>query len=68
MLILILNSSFYDSKSNVTKRLVTKCRKLQLENDEMGKMLSSGNVSNLEADIAYHKHLLNEANQNEQGK
>ena len=48
------------------KRLVMKCRKLQQENEELGKLISSGNLAKLEADLAYHKALLNETCENEQ--
>ena len=43
-----------------------KCNKLLEENEKLGKMVSSGNVALLENDLAYHKQLLNEANENEQ--
>lgn len=54
--------------SQLVKRLMTKCRKLLSENEELGKIISSGNFAQLEHDLAYHKQLLNEANQNEQSK
>lgn len=50
------------------KRLISKCQKLFKENEELGKLVSSGNLSNLEADIAYHKKLLEEAYENEKRK
>ena len=50
------------------KRLMAKCRKLLQENEELGKIISSGNVAQLEHDLAYHKELLNEACENEQSK
>jgi len=45
---------------------MAKCRKLLQENEELGKIISSGNVAQLEQDIAYHKEILNEACENEQ--
>ena len=47
------------------KRLVAKCRKLIQENEELGKMVSSGNIAKLEADVAYNKKLVSEAYENE---
>lgn len=45
---------------------MAKCRKLMSENEELGRIISSGNVAQLELDLAYHKQLLNEACENEQ--
>ncbi len=45
-----------------------KCRKLLAENEELGKIISTGNIAQLEHDLAYHKQLLNEACENEQSK
>lgn len=45
---------------------MAKCRKLLSENEELGKIISSGNVAQLEHDLAYHKQLLNETCENEQ--
>ena len=45
---------------------MAKCRKLLQENEELGKIISSGSVAQLEQDIAYHKEILNEACENEQ--
>lgn len=47
---------------------MAKCRKLLNENEELGRIISSGNVAQLEHDLAYHKQLLNEACENEQSK
>jgi hypothetical protein len=52
----------------MSKRLMSKCRKLLQENEELGKIISSGNVAQLEHDLAYHKEILNEACENEQSK
>jgi hypothetical protein len=61
-----LNAWKFTADSHMGKRLVAKCRKLMQENEDLGKMISSGNVASLEADIAYHKRLLSEAYENEQ--
>ena len=47
------------------KRLIAKCKKLAQENLELAKIISSGNIANLECDVAYHKRLLNESYENE---
>lgn len=52
----------------MSKRLMAKCRKLLKENEELGKVISSGSVAQLENDLAYHKEMLNEACENEQSK
>ena len=51
--------------SQLGKRLIAKCRKLIQENEELGKMISSGSIASLEADVAYHKRLLTEAYETE---
>lgn len=63
-----LNSTKFTPESQLTKRLMNKCRKLLNENEELGKIISSGNVAQLEHDLAYHKQLLNETCENEQSK
>jgi hypothetical protein len=45
---------------------MAKCRRLLQENEDLGKIISSGNVAQLEHDLAYHKQLINEASANEQ--
>lgn len=45
---------------------MAKCRKLLQENEQLGKIIESGNIAQLEQDIAYHKEILNEACENEQ--
>jgi hypothetical protein len=50
----------------MSKRLMAKCKKLLQENEELGKIISSGNIAQLENDLAYHKEILNEAGENEQ--
>lgn len=61
-----LNSWKFNPDSQMSKRLMAKCRKLLKENEELGKVISSGNVAQLENDLAYHKEMLNEACENEQ--
>lgn len=61
-----LNATKFTPESQLTKRLMAKCRKLLSENEELGRVISSGNVAQLEHDLAYHKQLLNEACENEQ--
>ncbi|VDP04733.1 unnamed protein product [Soboliphyme baturini] len=41
--------------STMGKRLLTKCRMLIQENEELGRMTSSGRISKLEADLAVSK-------------
>lgn len=61
-----LDSWKFNPESQMVKRLMVKCRKLLKENEELGKVISSGNVAQLEHDLAYHKEILNEACENEQ--
>lgn len=61
-----LDSWKFNPESQMSKRLMAKCRKLLKENEELGKIISSGNVAQLEHDLAYHKEILNEACENEQ--
>lgn len=60
-----LNAYKFTSESQMGKRLMAKCRKLIQENEELGKIISSGNIANLECDVTYHKRLLNEAYETE---
>ncbi|GAB6030988.1 hypothetical protein CHUAL_007810 [Chamberlinius hualienensis] len=41
--------------SNTGKRLMAKCRLLHQENEDLGKMISSGRVAKLEADLALQR-------------
>ena len=52
--------------SQLSKRLMLKCKKLLEENEELGRMISSDNLAQLEHELAFHKQLLNEACENEQ--
>ena len=49
------------------KRLMAKCRMLLQENDELGKMISSGRTAKLEAEIALHKTMVAEMKTNQDG-
>ena len=49
------------------KRLMAKCRMLLQENEELGKMISSGRTSKLEAEIALHKTMVTEMQTNQDG-
>ncbi|XP_074662402.1 pre-mRNA-splicing regulator WTAP-like [Tubulanus polymorphus] len=46
--------------SQTGKRLMAKCRMLLQENDELGKVVSSGRIAKLEGDIALEKTLVQE--------
>lgn len=61
-----IDSLKFNPESQICKRLMAKCKKLLKENEELGKMVSSGTVAQLEHDLAYHKEILNEACENEQ--
>ena len=46
---------FYKNHVSVTgKRLMAKCRQLHQENEELGKMISSGKIAKLEGGLAMH--------------
>jgi len=61
-----LDATKFNPDSQLTKRLMFKCNKLLDENAKIGKLISSGNVAQLENDLAYHKRLLAETQDNEQ--
>lgn len=46
--------------SNTGKRLMAKCRMLYLENEELGKVTSSGRIATLEGDLALQKSFSDE--------
>ncbi|XP_013787363.2 pre-mRNA-splicing regulator WTAP-like [Limulus polyphemus] len=46
--------------SNTGKRLMAKCRLLYQENEELGKMISSGRMAKLEGDLALQKNFSEE--------
>lgn len=51
--------------SNTGKRLMAKCRLLHQENEELGKVTSSGRIATLEADLALQKRLSEEVRQSQ---
>ncbi|KAI5755309.1 hypothetical protein M8J77_015880 [Diaphorina citri] len=50
-----LNAWKFTPDSNTGKRLMAKCRLLYQENEELGKMISSGRLAKLEGDLALQK-------------
>lgn len=60
-----LNSCY--SFSQMGKRLMAKCRMLLQENEELGKVISSGRTSKLEAEIVLQKTMVTEMKTNQDG-
>lgn len=56
------------SHSNTGKRLMAKCRLLYQENEELGKMISSGKMAKLEGDLALQKSYCDELKKGQAGK
>ena len=54
--------------SHTGKRLMAKCRMLLQENEELGKVISSGRTAKLEGDIALEKTLVQEMKKSQAGK
>jgi len=50
--------------SGTGKRLMSKCRQLLLENEEIGKMIDSGRLAKLEGELAMQKALCDEMRKN----
>lgn len=48
----------FTPESQTGKRLVAKCHSLMMENEEIGRMLSSGSISKLEGELALEKQLV----------
>ena len=46
--------------SNMGKRLMAKCRQLYQENEELGKMISSGKIAKIEGELALQKNFAEE--------
>jgi len=67
----VLNSDliFHTSlrNSNTGKRLMAKCRMLYQENEDLGKMISSGRLAKLESDLALQKSLTEEMKKSQSG-
>ncbi|CAG0894861.1 unnamed protein product [Cyprideis torosa] len=51
-----LNAWKFTPDSNTGKRLMAKCRLLLQENEELGRMVSSGRIAKLEGDLALQKN------------
>ncbi len=54
--------------SQTGKRLMAKCRMLLQENEELGKVISSGRTAKLEGEIALEKTLVQEMKKSQAGK
>lgn len=54
--------------SNTGKRLMSKCRQLYQENEELGKMTSNGRLAKLEGDLSFHKSFCDELKKSQSGK
>nr|CAG4648321.1 EOG090X0FYD [Moina brachiata]SVE93324.1 EOG090X0FYD [Moina brachiata] len=55
-----LNAWKFTPDSNTGKRLMAKCRLLYQENEELGKMISSGRLAKLEGELALQKNFSEE--------
>ncbi|KAL8594160.1 hypothetical protein ACOMHN_018100 [Nucella lapillus] len=60
-----LNAWKFTADSQMGKRLMAKCRMLLQENEELGKMISSGRTAKLESEIAVQKTLVTEMKTNQ---
>lgn len=49
------------------KRLMAKCRQLHQENEELGKMISSGKIAQLEGNLAMHTNYSEEVKKTQSG-
>ncbi|KAJ6221006.1 hypothetical protein RDWZM_006818 [Blomia tropicalis] len=49
-----MNAWKFSTDSATGKRLMAKCRQLHQENEELGKMISSGKIAQLEGNLAMH--------------
>ena len=54
--------------SQTGKRLMAKCRMLLQENEELGKVISTGRTARLEGEIALQKKLAQEMKKTQSGK
>ena len=59
--------TFLADFSNTGKRLMAKCRLLHQENEELGKMISSGRVAKLEGELALQKSFSEEVRKSQCG-
>lgn len=53
--------------SNTGKRLMAKCRLLYQENEELGRVVSSGRLAKLEGDLALQKSFSEEVKKSQSG-
>jgi len=53
--------------SNTGKRLMAKCRLLYQENEELGRMISSGRLAKLEGDLALQRNFSEEMKKSQSG-
>lgn len=53
--------------SNTGKKLMAKCRLLHQENEDLGKMATSGRIAKLEGDLALQKNFSEEAKKSQSG-
>lgn len=53
--------------SNTGKRLMAKCRQLLTENEELGKVISSGRVAKIEGELALSKTFTDELKKSQAG-
>lgn len=53
--------------SNTGKKLMAKCRLLHQENEELGRMTSSGRIAKLEGDLALQKSFCEEVKKSQSG-
>lgn len=54
--------------SNTGKRLMAKCRLLYQENEELGRMISSGRIAKLEGELALQKSYSEEVKKSQSGE
>jgi hypothetical protein len=64
----ILNYIVEKTYSNTGKRLMAKCRLLYQENEELGRMISSGRLAKLEGDLALQRNFSEEMKKSQSGE
>lgn len=58
----------FSFNSNTGKQLMAKCRLLIKENEELGRMISSGRLAKLEGDLALQRNFSEELKKSQSGK
>lgn len=58
----------FSADSNTGKQLMAKCRLLHQENQELGKMITSGTIAKLESGLAIHKNFSEDLKKSQAGK